>query len=266
VGTHVDELKTPRNQGTYVYCVIAGAEPPSLARVPRGLPGTGAVRALSLDRRTWVIVATAPLRLYGETVINRKLSDLDWVARVAVAHERVIESFVDAESLLPMKLLTIFAGDERALEHLRKDRRRLARLLARVAHHDEWGVRVAIDTVRPLASDGSRPAAPGPGGVAYLTRKKMQRDRSAELRVHARQVVARLYDRLAEASRSARRRPATDLPAVDRPLLLDAAFLVSRRRAKTFQSRVARERTLMMKQGYRLMLTGPWPAYTFVQE
>jgi hypothetical protein len=100
----------------------------------------------------------------------------------------------------------------------------------------------------------------------YLSRKKAQRDASVELAERAREAVAALYDELSAQSRVARRRAASELPAPSGPLLLDAAFLVPRSRAKRFQAIAAREARSMSRDGYELMLTGPWPPYTFVQD
>jgi len=50
------------------------------------------------------------------------------------------------------------------------------------------------------------------------------------------------------------------------PLLLDAAFLVPRSRAKSFQSLMAREAKALGRHGYGVTLTGPWPPYSFVQD
>src|SRR5580704_4154246 len=141
--------------GTYVYCLIAAARRPALAGASAGLPGTGLVRLLDVPsprsrrvRRTrrrpvkqWLAVADAPLARYGEASINRRLSDIDWVARAALAHESVVESFIGAQAVLPMKLFTLFSSDTRALEHLQRERGRIARLLDRVAGRQEWGVR-----------------------------------------------------------------------------------------------------------------------------
>jgi hypothetical protein len=168
-----------------------------------------------------------------------------------------------------MKLFTIFSSDERAVEHMRSDRQRIDALLKRVANHDEWGVRV----VRQAARRATVPRAPtkttkrdSAGGVGYLSRKKAQRDEVAKLAAYARETVASLYDRLAAKSRLARRRTATELPIQDGPLLLDAAFLVPRSRAKAFRSLAAREARSLHRHGYGVALTGPWPPYSFVQD
>jgi hypothetical protein len=255
---------------TYVYCVVAAEKRPRLTRVPAGLPGTGKARLLDAGPDLFVVVADAPLEKYGEAAVNRGLADLEWVARAAVAHEAVVEAFIGATAVLPMKLFTIFMSDERVLAHVRSDRQRIAAMVKRVANHQEWGVRVILDRTRAAATQRSAPTAgnsrTASSGIAYLAHKKAQRDRAAELATHARQTVAALYDRLSAKARDARRRTASELPIEGGPLLLDAAFLVPRARASAFQTLTAREAKSLERQGYGLTVTGPWPPYTFVQD
>ena len=253
---------------TYAYCVIASPRKPSVARVPRGLPGASGVRLLEIDSGLYLAAADVPAREYDADAINRRLSDLDWVSRAAVAHERVVEAFPAAVAVLPMKLFTIFTTDERALDHVRAARPRLAAMVKRVGNHDEFGVRVILDRAKAAAArrkPAARKAAAA-SGIAYLTRKKAHRDAAIELAEHARETVAGLYDRLAARSRQARRRPASELPAENGPLLLDAAFLVARGRARAFRAEVARQARALSKHGYGLTLSGPWPPYTFVKD
>lgn len=263
-----DRTVSKSRTGTYVYCVVAAARRPALRRLPKGVPGTGPARALDLDRGAWLIVADAPLNRYNEDAINRRLSDLNWVSRSAVEHERVIESFIDAAAVLPMKLFTIFSSDDRALAHVRQERRRIDVLIRRVANQHEWGVRVVLERARaPRNVRSSAKAAPSGAadGGAYLRYKKAQRDSSVELAERARETVETLYDRLAAVARRAKRRTASELPIQGGPLLLDAAFLVPRSRSVTFRSMVARETGVLARQGYGVTLTGPWPPYSFIQ-
>src|SRR5262244_1108927 len=134
--------------GTYVYCVIAAPRRPRIRRAREGLTGTGPVRVLDVDAALFLAVADAPLDQYGEAAIKRGLADLDWVSRAAVAHEAVVEAFGGATAVLPMKLFTIFMGDERVRAHVRHDRQRIAAMVKRVANHQEWGVRVTLDRAR----------------------------------------------------------------------------------------------------------------------
>src|SRR3989442_252742 len=77
---------------------------------------------------------------------------------------------------------------------------------------------------------------------------------------------AAIFDRLAARSSAAKRKAGGELPVQTGPLLLDAAFLVPRSRAKSFQSLMAREAKSLGRHGYGVTLTGPWPPYSFVQD
>jgi hypothetical protein len=226
----------------------------------------GPVRLLDAGRGLSLAVADAPVNRYGEATINRKLSDLAWVSRAAVAHEAVVESFIDQRAVLPMKLFTIFTSDERALEQVRGDRRRVDAIVKRVSNQTEWGVRVTLDRshVRPPKKDATRRSKSS--GAGYLAQKKAQRDAEVELADHARETIAELYDRLEVRSRLARRRLASELPAQGGPLLLDAAFLVPRARASSFRALVTREARRLGRFGYQVTMSGPWPPYTFVKD
>ena len=226
----------------------------------------GRVRLLDAGRHRFLAVADAPLERYGEDAINRGLSDLDWVARAAVAHEAVVESFIGASAVVPMKLFTIFTSDERALEHVRREAPRVNAVLRRVANHHEWGVRVVLDRARiePRVAKPDRAAAES--GKGFLARKKAQRDTAAELARHARDTVSDVYDRLAAHAGLAKRRSASELPVKGGPLLLDAAFLVPVRRTARFRRSAGREARTIASHGYWLTVSGPWPPYSFIQD
>lgn len=192
------------------------------------------------------------------------------MSRAAIAHEAVVEAFIGETAVLPMKLFTIFMNDERALAHVRGERARITAMVKRVANHQEWGVRVVLARARAAGAQRTqakaRKARPAASGLAYLAHKKAQRDAAAELATNARQTVAALYDKLSARARDARRRPASEMPIDGGPLLLDAAFLVPRARAASFQILTAREAKSLERQGYGLTVTGPWPPYTFVKD
>jgi hypothetical protein len=262
-------------KGSYVYCLVAAPRRPGVRRAVKGLPGTGPVRVVPVEApdcaprrlKTWLIVADAPLGRYSEAAINEKLHDLDWVSRAAVAHEAIVETFLAAPALLPMKLFTIFLNDGRALDHVRRHRADIDAILGRVADHEEWGVRISLDRTRAVlmgSSGAGRRRADS--GAVYLTRKKAQRDRAAELGRHARLVIGDAYERLARHATAARRRSATELANSDGRLLLDAAFLVPRARVKRFRAAAERDASALDPQGYHVAITGPWPPYSFLND
>src|SRR5205807_816519 len=118
---------------------------------------------------------------------------------------------------------------------------------------------------RAESASRSRKAA-APSGRGFLLGKKAQRDASAELAQRAQETAADLYERLAEHAGRSRRRVASELPVQGGPLLLDAAFLIAMKKSARFRKVVAREAKTLGSRGYRVLLTGPWPPYTFVQD
>ena len=253
---------------TYLYCIVAAPHAPRTARAPRGLPGLSAPRALEIDRGLYAIVADAPRRQYDEATVNRRLPDLDWVSQIAVAHEAMVEHFVDQPAVLPSKLLTLFESDERALKHLHDERRRLAATARRVARHVEWGVRLLLD---PSHADGANaPSKPQRGrsvsGAAYLEMKRARLNARDELTIRAKATAANVFDMLARHARAARKRSGHEPQAAQGTLLLDAAFLVPKSRAASFRSFAAKRARALASDGYVMTLTGPWPPYSFVQD
>jgi gas vesicle protein GvpL/GvpF len=256
------------SEATYLYCLLRHSGEPSLAGAPPGLPGLGPLRALDVGARLWVVAATAPLPEFGGERIEERLADLDWVSACALAHEAVVEHFRDAPALLPMKLFTLFASDERALAHLRQSRERLDRVLDRVAGRVEWGVRVRLDEVRAreaLAAE-ARQAGPAGSGTSFLLRKKREQEASRDLAGRLRAEVEAGWDDLAAAADEASRRPPATAPEQGGKLFLDAAFLVPADRAAGFEAAVGRYADRLAATGGEVTLTGPWPPYHFVEE
>jgi hypothetical protein len=252
---------------TYLYCVVQRDKAPPLARAPRGLPGTGAPRAIGAGGGLWLIASDAPAAGYGEASIGRGLQDLAWVSARALPHEAVVEFVGRSGTVLPMKLFTLFRNDERALEHVAGQRRRIDRLLERLAGREEWGLRVLIDEPRALerAAASARGEAKGASGTEFLLRKKKQRDLSREVMERGGERAAALFDELSRRTDDSRRRAPPPGPA-GRRVLLDAAFLVRRGQLKPFQAAVRKAAARMGPDGYELTLSGPWPPYNFVAE
>ena len=259
-------MKRANPTGTYLYCVVAAARRPRLTRVPAGLPGAGQVRLLDVEDGLFMAVADLPLDRYSESAINKGLGDLDWVSRIAIAHEKVVESFITSTAVLPMKLFTIFTTDDRALDHVRARRARIASLVRRVANHQEWGIRVVLDRTLAAALSKKKVATRSNSGISYLRQKKAQRDAATQLASRARDTVADLFDRLAARAGDAKRRAASELPVQGGPLLLDAAFLVARSRSGQFRALVGRQSKALASHGYQILLSGPWPPYTFISD
>jgi len=262
---------------TYVYALLRAPAEPALAGAPRGLPEAGPARLLPLDdapagrttgsHRLWLLVADAPLERYRQAAIERGLRDLTWVSACALGHERMVEHFTAGATVLPMKLFTLFRGDERARAHVAEQRRKWDALLDRVAGRREWGVRLSLDERQALLRAKRRPeTARGQGaGTRFLMAKSRVQARARQVVEEGRSAAEETFAALSRLARETRRRPPGRAEAGWRPLL-DAAFLVEEGRSRSFQEAVRRRAERLDAEGYRLVLTGPWPAYNFLDD
>jgi hypothetical protein len=253
-----------RGDLVYVYCLVATRARRVPGRLPAGLPETTAPRALPIDPGLWLVVADAPRVRYGSEAIARRLQDLDWVSACAAAHEAVVEHAGRAGTVVPLKLFTLFDSEARARAHIAGLRPTLARMLERIAGCEEWGIRVRLHVgrLREARRRAAGRAAPPASGAAFLRRKLQEREAAHRLTRHGRREVEAMFERLADVAADVRRRPPVAVDGVR--LVLDAAFLVARGRLARFKA-VAREAGRRLRaSGYELTLSGPWPAYHFV--
>jgi hypothetical protein len=244
----------------YLYCVVRSARRPSLARVPAGLPDASVPVAHKVDGALWIVVADLPLGIYGPSALEPRLRDLDWVARVALAHEAVVEHFARAAAavVVPAKLFTMFSTVEKALDDVAQRRAGIEKVMTQIAGCEEWGIRVTRQPVTTTAGE-SRPAS----GSAFLLARKAARDAVATARVQAAEAAERAFTALARHARDARQRERRP-EAGTNPPILEAAFLVKETARAKFKTEARRQAAACKAAGAALTLTGPWPAYNFI--
>ena len=248
---------------TYIYCIVHAARMPKTIRVPPGLPGSTAPSVLSVSRSLWLVVADVPLDRYGSGPLEASLRDMDWVAAIAVAHESVVEhcARLPRATVVPMKLFTMFSSSDRAIEDVRGRRADIQAIVKRIAGCEEWGVRMTRTAER---SRTRRPVeTKQASGIAFLAAKKEARDVAREAVLAVTATADHTFSSLAAIARDARRRD--DVPEGVPPPLLDAAFLVPATRRSRFRAAVRRLARDTVKVGADVTLSGPWPAYNFVQ-
>ena len=251
-------------KATYVYCAVQALRKPNAGRAPSGPPGLGTHRLLDAGHGLWLVVADAPPARFGEASIQRGLHDLKWLSRCAVAHEAVVEYFVRARAVIPMKLFTIFESDSRALAEIARNRRAArpldppCRRRARMGRSHQGRSRpVPVRPVRPLRKIET--------GASYLAAKKQARDTTRERAERGRARVERAFTALAALSVDVRRHPPPPGGAQSTRLLLDAAFLVRNPVAARFRTATRQLARDLRDDGYGVEVTGPWPPYNFIE-
>jgi hypothetical protein len=175
-----------------------------------------------------------------------------------LCHERVIEALMGARAVLPARFGTTAERAERLLEALEKNRASYSANLDRVRGRVEIAMRVGWE---PEADEPvARPrAAEVAGGRGYMLALLEQTKHGRRLQERAEELAAKITAGLAELADAAVEKV---LPTPT--LLLKAAYLVRHAQVPEMRRRIEALRTDY--PALAILATGPWPAYSFVEE
>jgi hypothetical protein len=216
-------------------------------------------------------VSDVPSEDFDEQPLNERVRDMSWLGPRAVAHQEVNDRLHAAgDASVPLTFGTVFRDDERVRQLLREQAAVLAERLGAVRGCAEWVV--ALHLLREPDADylahaseaiqtlHAEIAASTPGRAHLLRRRlaqlhrdearRLQSDAAADVLTALRQACVAVY--------------AEPLPTdtVERPLMR-ASVLVRRAAETHFLNEIERLRAHWPEPVYRLLLTGPWPAYRF---
>jgi hypothetical protein len=249
----------------YVYGIARASDAPRVAaaglsgidEAPVGCVVEGALLAAASD------VDDAE---YGETVLNERVRDLDWLAPRAAQHQTVNGRLLDLlGTVLPLSFGTIYRDDERVRQMLREDAADRAAQLASLAGRAEWVVTISRDAERPVddaevrALDAQIEASPP--GRAFLLDKQRGTTLSRSLERRDSEAAAAALAELEGVAERTYREPVatggTDTVA------LRASILVARDREPALVKAIGELERGLAERGYRVRASGPWPAYRF---
>jgi gas vesicle protein GvpL/GvpF len=246
----------------WAYCVTdAGDAPP--ADVERVEAGGLAV-----------LVKRVPRAEFDEEALQRNLNDLPWLERVARAHEAVLEGALSAGTIVPLRLCTLFDGEESVREMLEREGDGFRRALELLAGREEWGVKVLLDPSKlseaaRAEGGGAESEAEGLGaGGAYMLRRRQERETREAAGALARGVAEEVHARLEELALAGLSRPPQnrELSGHVGEMVLNAAYLVEAERVPALRDLVAELQGQHESLGAHIELTGPWPPYNFLPE
>jgi hypothetical protein len=238
-------MNEPAGRASYAYAVARSFDPARLAGV-RGVDGAE-VRLVAY-RDLVAVVSPVPLTEFDEAALRTKLEWLPWLEATA------------SSVTLPLRLATVYRGDERVAEVLRQGYRRFRAALDRLAGRVELGVKVSTDpqAMAPAAA----PSASSPGRD-YLRRRRAQHRARDDAWQRAAAAAQRVDATLAGLALDSRQRPPQrpQLSGAPGENVLNAAYLVDAGRTEEFAA-LAR-RLDAEAPGTRIELTGPWAPYSF---
>ncbi len=253
----------------YLYGFLpSGTHPPSDLRGVADRP----VEVVELGAFA-AAIGRVPAERYEAEAVRPKLTDLDWVAEQGLRHEGVINRFVDATTILPARLLTLYSSLERLARDVEARDATIRAELARLRGRREWDLKVSYDADEiaarlPELSDevaelDARIDAAAPG-TRYLLERKRARILHEESVASARRLARELLDALRPRTDAARLLEApTD--AADLPVVLNAALLVPEDQEAALRSDVEARTPDLEAVGLRVAFSGPWAPYRFME-
>jgi hypothetical protein len=253
----------------YVYGVVRAGRLPMLD----GVAGVGdASLAFVHSGQLAAVVADVARRDFIPPEAERE--DTAWLERAVRAHESVLERCLEPGPVLPMRFATTVRddGDVRAL--LRAHEAEFVATLERLLGYREWGVKALLSDpvalahhvleVRSDLAARERELADRSPGAAYLARKRLDREIAMAGDDLCAELAEGAHQRLAAAAADARL-PIGSQPRAER-IHLNAAYLVAEAEEAAFEAAVAELDRAHAELGLRYELTGPWPAYNFVDQ
>jgi hypothetical protein len=250
---------------TWVYAVVPRTPPLPLASL------TGITREpvhLLPSDDVAAVVGSIDARDAEEESLQRHLADPAWLEQAARRHHHVVATCFGSVATVPFRIATVYRGDTRATEMLSQRRAELTRALATVAGRAEWGVQAftALPAEPPRTPLDANEAAARPG-TTYLMRRRAQRSATESVRRSAAGAADALHAALQQrAVTAARTLPSSRPPvtgAAQGRMVLNAAYLVDDSRRDEFTDAV--RDVGEHHPALRLRVTGPWPAYSFVE-
>jgi hypothetical protein len=250
---------------------------PSDAPAVSGLRGVDPAHPVSPVRSGGLtaLASRVPLDEFGAEPLRNNLNDLEWLERVARAHEAVLERALQAATCVPLRLCTIYESEESLREMLDRERAAFTEALELLAGNQEWSVKLLVDgaalaaAARELSDElaGLEDDARGRSEAgAYMLQRRIDRHVRERADALATQTVEEIHARLAAWAVDAVTRPPQnrELSGHEGEMLLNGAYLVEADRIEGLRDLVAELERDYGAVGARLDLSGPWPPYNFV--
>jgi gas vesicle protein GvpL/GvpF len=249
----------------YLYAVAdANAAAAIAAAGLRGIDG-GRVEVV-VEGRLLGATSVVPGSEYEEEPLNERLQDLDWLAPRAASHQDVNGKLLElASAVIPLAFGAIYRGTDGVRELLRTRADDLADRLRAVEGRAEWIISIERDGADASGGDAihalDAEIAAAPPGRAFLLGKRRDDVMREERRTRDAAVAEETWATIEAIAERVYREPLIDDPTA----AAVARFSVLARRDREIElgDVVQRLGATGTSAGYRVRLSGPWPAYRF---
>jgi hypothetical protein len=169
-----------------------------------------------------------------------------------LVYERVVESVHARQTALPLRYGCLMESEGEILRLLEERREEYEALLIRLRGMTEMGIRL----LWPARAASLSRLAPSPG-TAYLESLRQRYNASDTLAPEEAEVAGRIAALLADRFTEQRR----EICSSSQGRLVSLAFLTPKTGVEEFRKQA---REISPPRGAKLLLSGPWPPYSFV--
>jgi hypothetical protein len=259
----------PSELAYYLYCLT-----PSGRRVEAAMAG--------VDERHPVLVrdggemgavfSVVELEDFVGPAAEARLQDLAWLGPRVCRHEAVIEQAMSRAPVLPARFATLFSSLDSLEKFILEHRKALAGFFAEIGDKQEWAVKGLLDRVLALEKLGQstvKEQAPDASpGARYFQEKRMKAQLEREFNQRLRTFCQRAAASLGTHAGGFRERKVLTPVAegTEAEVVMNWAFLIPPGAIEDFRASLERFNGDEAFPGLMLVLTGPWPPYSFVPD
>ena len=227
------------------------------------------LECLSSDGIDAWYVSVARDQFEGEDA-EKNLADLAWLTPRIMAHQRSLELLAEQLTLYPATFGTLFSSHDVLQSTLARNHETLDEYFAAVAGKQEWGIKClvswpdAVEAYQRVHPDTSQSTKGG--GVNYLRRQKLIRDRDERVRSWIDEELKAIESDLTARSSALCHRRITDRSIKkETECLANIAVLLKHESVESTLtwSQEWEEQRNARKRLIKIELTGPWPSFSF---
>lgn len=254
----------------YLYCLGPSERLPRITAA--GVDEGSGVFLCSCGEIGAVLSEVSLEEFRGETA-EARLEDLTWLGPRVCRHETVVEEVMRHSPVLPARFATLYTSLDSLKEFVLRHRTAIAEFFSAIGDQQEWAVkgllvraraREALRAASRSAAETSTPSASP--GARYLQEKRLEPRSNKQLNLWLKEACPRAAAQLQALAGGFRERkvPGPGGAEEGAEVVLNWAFLVPPAGVAEFRERVERLNAEHVSRGLSLVLSGPWPPYSFV--
>ena len=223
---------------------------------------------------TYALISSVSPGDFSEDNLKKRLVDMNWVEKNIRLHEKVIEEVMKDQVVLPFKFGTIFENEDNIEKLLKTNNDEFKAVLANLDGKEEWGLKIycnsgyfkdAICSKDERIIEKEKEIAVAGKGKAFFLKKKKDEIVKDIINEKISEYTKDCFDRLkvTAADTKINNILAKEVTEKNEDMVLNAAFLVNKKRVKEFENVLTYVKTKNMDNGLIFDCTGPWPPYNF---